>query len=102
MESSGTGRDVWIDDERLGRGIVEQQHRVGQQAVTAGDVDDAAAAVPSADATRDLPRLEQFLARELPDAADDAPQLVEQRGAREPIEIMSGQPIARAVRKRHS
>ena len=67
----------------------------------AGDVDDPAAAAAPADASRDLPRLEQFLAWQPSDAADDPADAVEQRVAGEATNVVVGEPALRAVRKAH-
>src|SRR5687768_14939531 len=73
-----------------------------EQAVAAGDVHDAAAPAPPADASRDFPRLVELLARQPVDAAHHPPDSIEQRVATETPEVVIGQPAVRARREVHT
>jgi hypothetical protein len=58
MQSSARWRKCRIHDERLARGVVEQEHRVREEAMTAAKIDNTAAAKETPDAARGFPRLE--------------------------------------------
>ena len=58
--------------------IVQQQHHVCEQAVAAGEIDDAAAAKQTPDPSRCFPRFEQLFARKASGVADRPRQAVEQ------------------------
>jgi hypothetical protein len=78
MEHGRRGRNRGVDDERRRRRVVEQQQYLGEQAVPAGEVDDAAAAEPPAHPPGHLPGLEELLARQAPGLADRTAQGIEE------------------------
>src|SRR5689334_6739970 len=57
-------RNRRIDDERGCRRVVDEQHDVSEQAVSAPDVDDAPTAKVPARPSRDFPRLIEFFSRQ--------------------------------------
>ena len=91
MQRRGRRWNDPIDDERLRRGVVEQQHRLCEQAMPACQIDQATAPEVPAHTPRNLPRLVQFLARQALGVADGARQPIEQRVSGEPTEVEGGQ-----------
>ena len=75
---------------------------MGEQAMSAGHIHDTAAAAMSPNPPGDFPGLEQFLAWQPSDAADDATDAVEQRVAREATHVVMGEAALRAVREAHA
>jgi len=80
-----------IDADGLRRRVVQKQQHVGEEAMPGGQIDDAAAAEETADATRDLPGFVELFAREAAGGADDASDTIEQCAAREPPRIACGE-----------
>ena len=91
VEFRARGRQGFVDHERAGRRIVKQKHDLGEQAVSATQVDDASASKESPHPPRHLPRLIQLLARQTSRVADGARQTVEQRAARKTTDVTIGQ-----------
>jgi hypothetical protein len=76
------GRAGWqarVGADRRRRAVVEQEHQMRQQRVTARQVDDSSTAEPPACPTRDLPRLEELLARQTVGATHGASDTMKQR-----------------------
>ena len=94
-------RQLRIRGNRGRRGVVQQQHDLGEEAVTGGEIDDPAAPEKPARAARYFPRLIQFLARQAARFAHSAGHAIEERAARESPEIACGQPALRRVSKTH-
>jgi len=59
--------------------------------MSGGQIDDASAAEDAPDAARHLPGFEQLLARQAARIAHRAPEAIEERVARKPPEITSGE-----------
>ncbi len=64
---------------------------MGEQSVSAAQVDDAAAAKEPPDASRDFPRLVQLFARQASRVTDRPRYAIEQRVGRKAIEVSIGQ-----------
>ena len=89
------GRQCLVDDERARRRIVEQQHDLGEQAVSGTEVDDATAAKEPPHPPRHFPRLIQLLARQASGMANGARHAVKECAIREAIDVAIGQASAR-------
>ena len=63
VHSCARGRQRLVDHERARRRVVEQQHDLGEYAVSGTQVDDASAAKEPPHPPRHLPRFIQFFAR---------------------------------------
>ena len=74
----GTLRDVPVDSHGSRRAVVKQQQDLPQQPVTAGQIDNPSAPETAPYPPRDLPGLEQLLARQTPGTADRAGYGIEQ------------------------
>jgi len=72
-----------------------------EQAMSAGDIDNPAAATAAPNPPCHFPGLEQFFAWQASDAADDAANPVEQPVAREATNIMVCESAFRAVGEAH-
>ena len=85
-------RENLVDDQRFRRRVVEQQHHVCEQPVTAAQIDNAPSAKQPPDTPGDLPRLVELLARQTPGVA---------HGARHPVNSVSSgeRPRSRSVRR---
>ena len=88
------GRQRLVDHERVRRRIVEQQHDLGEQAVSGTQVDDASAAKEPPHPPRHLPRLIQLFARQTSGVAYGARHAMKERVVREAIEVPIGQASA--------
>lgn len=93
------GRQHRIHHQCVRRRIVEQQHHVPEQAVAAGEIDDAAAAADASHPARHLPRLEQLLARQAAGGTRRPADPVDEGVAGEPVEIVRRQPARGAMRE---
>ena len=91
-----------VRSERFGRTLVEEDQQVGDQPVTAREIDHAPPADSSMRATRDLPRLVQLFAREALDLAQHPRHALEQRIARKPPEIVPREHVAARRMERHA
>ena len=72
-----------------------------QQAVAAGDVDDAPAAAVPPHSPRHLPRFVQLFSWQAAGTADRARQSIEERVTGETPEVVFSEPIAGTVREGH-
>jgi hypothetical protein len=72
-------RNSRINHDRLDGRIIKEQHRMGEKAVPAPNIDDAPAATHTPHAPRGFPGFEQFLARQAAGMADGAGQSMKQR-----------------------
>src|SRR4029079_9864926 len=91
----------WIDDKRVRRCVVEEQHQLREQAVAAAGIDDATAAEPAARSPRHLPCFVELLAGQAPCRAQGPADPIEQRFAAEAAEVVFGQAILRGRREHH-
>ena len=85
-------RQGGVNDQRLRRRIVENQQDLGEQAVTTGQIDDAAAAEEAPDPPRHLPCFVQLFAGQTAGVTDGAAQPVEERSAGKPLKVTIGEP----------
>ena len=101
MQRSRGRRHRSVHDIRVWGGIVEQQHDVRQQSVSAPDIDHAPAAADPARPTAHLPGFVQLLPRDAAGRANDSAQPFEQSVSGEPAQIVVRQTIAGSRRERH-
>ncbi len=88
-------REALINDDRLGRRVVQQQHDVGQQAMTSPEIHYTTAAKKPPGPPRNLPGLVQLLARETSGSADGSRDPVKQGLFGKTLQIVNGQPRLR-------
>lgn len=74
---------------------------MSEQAMSARDIDDTAAATVAPDPPCHFPGLEQFLAWQPSDATDDATDAVEQRVAREASDVVVCESVPGTVGEVH-
>ena len=79
------------DNDGGWRRVIEEQQRVRQQPVAAGNIDNPAATHMTSDPLGHLPRFVQFLARQAANLADHTRQAVKQRWVREATKIVPRQ-----------
>ena len=96
------GRESRVDDDRLGRRVVKDEHDVREQPVACPEIENPAAAKHSPHSFADLPRLVQLLARKASRLADGAADSIEQRVGGEAREVVLSQASARGRQERHS
>ena len=96
------GRQFRVDDERLRRRVVQDEHDLREEPVAGSEIDDAAAAKQPPYASRNLPRLVQFLAWKTSRMADGAAQPIEERVAGKAREVVRGQAPAGGRQERHA
>ena len=80
-----------VNDDGGWRRVIEEQQRVRQQPVAAGDIDHPAATHMTSDPLCHLPGFVQFLARQAANLADRTRQAVKQRRVREAAKIVPRQ-----------
>ena len=90
-DASGAFGQVEVDGQRGLRAVVEEQHELRDQGVTAGQVDDAAAAKAATGTARDLPGLVQLLARYAAGFAQVSGDAVEQSGPRKSRQVVASE-----------
>jgi hypothetical protein len=95
VQLPGRWRHGLVHDNRVGRRVVEQQQNVGEQAMSATQVDDPAAPEEPPHPPRHLPRFIEFLARQAACVTDGSRQAVEERRAGKSIEVAVCQASAR-------
>ncbi len=88
-------RALGVDDERLGRRVVEQKHHLREEAVATAKVYHPSAPEQAPHATRCLPGLEQLLAGQAAGLAHLPSQALEQAITGKPVKIVSRQALAR-------
>lgn len=96
------GRQSFVDDERLGRRVVQDEHDLREQPMPCSEIDDPAAAKQSPHPSRDFPRLVQLLAWKTSRMADSAAESIEERVAGEAREVVPGQAPARGWQESHA
>ena len=84
-------RQRLVHDESLRRRAVEQQHRVGEQAMATTEIDDPPAAKQPPHAPRGFPCLVELLAGQAAGVADLAGQAMKEDVAGKAIEVAIGQ-----------
>ena len=94
-------RQPGVGDQRAWRGVVEQQHDVGEQAMPAREVDHASPAKEPPGPPRHLPGLVEFLPRQASGVADRARDAVEQAVTGESSQVAIGEAALGRVRKCH-
>jgi hypothetical protein len=94
------GRQRRVNDERVGRRVIENQQDVREEPMSGSEIDDAAATEDPAHAPRHLPRLVQFFARQATGVAHGARQTIEERVCRKPPQIAVGEAVLSRDRKR--
>jgi hypothetical protein len=93
---------AFVDDERPGRCVVEDQHDLREQSVPGAEIEHPAPAKQSAHPPGDFPGFVQFLARKASRTADGAANPIEQGTTGEALEVVLRQASARGRRERHS
>ena len=84
-------RQLLVDDERGWRGVIEQKHDLGEQAVAGAQIDDAPASKEPPHFPRNLPGFKKLFARQAARMTDGARNAMKQRLVRKAIEVATGQ-----------
>ena len=90
-----------VDNECLRGRVVENHQDMGEQAMSGGQIDDAAAAEDATNAPRHLPRLVQLLARQAAGMTHRVREPVEERFARKALQVAVGEADFRRYGERH-
>lgn len=91
VQGGGRGRHHGVDDKRGRRRVIEDQHQLGEQPMTGGEIDDATAAKEPPHPASGLPCFVQLLAWKAPGMADGATDSVEECLAWEAAKISIGE-----------
>jgi hypothetical protein len=91
-----------VDNDRLRRRIIQQQHRVREKTMPTPKIDNAPAAADTPHAPRGFPGFEEFLARQATRATDGSGQAMEERLVGKTTEIVIRQPVLRGWIELHA
>src|SRR5262245_35345753 len=102
METFTRRRKRCVHDDGFRRRIVQKKHRVREQTMTTGDVDDATAAKETTNSPRSFPGFEELLARQASRVTHGTREPMKERVVGKAAEIVVGQSAARRERKSQS